>query len=253
MPRALNLFRDLPYYRKQCFSEGLAAAGFKVVDALSDPQPDDVLLIWNRYGTRHEVAKRFERAGAAVFVAENAYLPESLIGKGWYALARGHHAGAGRCPNGDAARWARFGVALEPWRSGGTEVVLLGQRGIGEPGVASPRGWDDTIRRKVGGRIRPHPGKYEPRVPLERDIADARCVVTWASSSALMALLWGIPVFHGFDRWIGAGAARPVGEFWREPRCDDDARLSVFHRVAAAQWHLDEIRRGEAFRCLAGI
>lgn len=244
--RALNLLRSALHYRKDAFNEGLSSAGFRIAEAISAPKPEDVLVIWNRYAWFAEEAWRFERAGARVIVAENGYLGKDWLGDTWYALSLGHHSGAGHWKVGSAARWDALGVELSPWRDG-REVVVLGQRGIGEDGIASPRGWGEDIAQKLGARVRPHPGTG-PRKPLAEDLKDASCVVTWHSGAALSALLMGVPVFYGFKRWIGAEAGRHVSEFAQGPRHGD--RLSMFRKLIWAQWRLEEIRSGEAFKHL---
>jgi hypothetical protein len=240
LQRALNLLRDEPHFRRQCFDEGLRAAGFEVVKRIDKPRPEDLCLTWNRQGSRDQEARRFER----VLVAENAFVSV----KGWYALARDHHAGLGRWPVGDPKRWASLGVELQPWRADEGEVVILGQRSMGEKHIASPRGWEELMQRRIGGRIRPHPTRYSQSIPLEDDLAKARCVVTWASSAALTALRLGIPAFYGLGGWIGASACRPVERFADGPLRDDAARLAMFERLAWAQSPISEIRSGEAMR-----
>lgn len=250
MRRALSWLRPAPVYRAARFAAGLQAAGFKVVHDLPDPRPGDALLIWNRYGHYDLEAKRFERAGASVLVAENSYLAGEIPGR-WHALALWHHAGAGTwLPNGPE-RWDALRVELKPWRTSG-EVLIISQRSIGEPGIASPLGWEQAIQKQVGGRIRPHPGKNPPAVSLEADLAAARCVVTWASSAALVALLYGVPVFHAMPRWIGAEASKPLSEWGSESKRDDAARLAMFRRLIWAQWRIEEIESGDAFRHLLG-
>lgn len=245
MPCAVNLLRPEPQFRRECFDAGLRAAGFKVVEKIKHPEPDDVLLTWNRHGARDDEAKRFKR----VLVAENAYIRR----KGWYALARDHHAGRGRWHVGGPERLEALGVELEPWRPWKGETVILGQRMIGERGIASPKDWERVIRRRVGGRIRPHPGRRGAGVPLERDLAGAGCAVTWGSSAGLDALRLGVPVFYGLGGWIGAEACRPVERFNEGPLRDDTARLEVFRRVAWAQAPIDEIVSGEAICRLVAL
>jgi hypothetical protein len=242
LPRALNLLRPEPEFRHDVFTEGLQAAGFDVVERIADPKPQDVCLIWNRGRANDDQARRFSR----VLVAENAYVRL----KGWYALARDHHNGVGHWSVGGPERWASLGVELQPWRTG-REIVILGQRGIGERGVASGRGWEDEARRRVGGRIRPHPGRDKDRaIPLEQDLKEAACVVTWGSAAAFQALIMGVPVFYGLKGWIGSRAGRHVENFSLGPVRDDAARLAMFERLAWAQSHVDEIRTGEAIRRL---
>lgn len=247
MRRALCLLHDDPASRRRCFIAGLRAAGYRMVDGLPDPQPEDAVLIWNRKDRTEPIVARVEAAGGRVFVAENGYLGKGWIGGRWYALAVGHHSGAGRWPDLGAQRWDGFGVAPDAWREGGTETVILGQRGIGETGIKSPKYWAEVIRRRIGGRIRPHPGRDRPGVPLREDLQHAACAVTWASSAGLLALLHGVPVFYDMPKWIGAGAARPVAQFHLGPLRDDTARLAMFRRLAWAMWRIEEIQSGQAF------
>lgn len=248
--RALSLLRDSTHYRADAFRAGLTAQRFDVVESLPDPRPGDLLLSWNRSGARHVLAQRFEAAGARVVVAENGYLGKAWLGRKWFALALGHHCGLGRWPDGGPQRWDALGFELEPWRSGGTQTLVLEQRGIGEPGIASPGGWAENMARRLRGRIRRHPGAGPVAVSLRDDLAGVAQVVTWASGAALLALAYGVPVFFDLAGWIGAPAARPVAEFASGPWRDDAARLAMFRRLAWAHWTVEEVENGAAFERL---
>lgn len=259
MPRAQCWLPEGPNYRRECFLNGLQAVGLECVSRIERPAPGDVLVIWNRPPAREAEAKRFETAGAGVLVVENGYLGKNWNGEKWFAMAWGHHAGAGRGPEGGPERWDSWGVEMAPWVAGGGrkepatagETLILAQRGIGEPGVASPRGWAEAVQQQIGGRIRRHPGASAAPISLGDDLQEASSVATWHSAGALHALLAGVPVWYGFDRWIGAQAARPLCEFGAEPRRDDAARVAMFRRMAWAMWTADEVSNGEAFRRLA--
>jgi len=243
--RALCLLREAIHYRKDAFCRGLRACGYQLVPDLPYPTPDDLLVIWNRYGGFDSEAMRFEAAGARVLVVENGYLGKAWRGGNWYSLAEGHHCGAGRWNVHGHERWDAIGADLEPWREPVGGPLILQQRGIGERKVASPSFWAEKVQRKIGGRIRPHPGKHVPRVPLDTDVLSASCVVTWNSSAALFALMRGVPVFYEFARWIGAGASRPLSAFGDPKRSDED-RLAMFRRLAWSIWTLDEVAEGIA-------
>ena len=188
-----------------------------------------------------------------MLVAENGYLGKDWRGGHWYSLAIGHHAGAGIWNEGSAARWDSWGVELLPWREGGRETLILGQRGIGEEGIASPTGWAERAQKLTGGRIRPHPGKLPPAISLERDLWKAREVVTWHSGAALSALIAGIPVWYDFEQWIGARAGLPLSQFGKvAARRDDADRLGMFRRLAWAMWEVEEISSGAAISHLMG-
>lgn len=238
MRRALNMLRaDLPY-RRSAFTAGLTVAGYMVVDSIPDPQPCDVLLTWNLYGGYFNEAQRFKAAGAKVLVAENGPLGKTWRGGEWFSLCEGHHAGAGTWKVGGPERWDSWGVELAPWRTG-TETIVLGQRGIGEPGIRSPDGWGERMAGKLGARLRQHPGKE--KTPLEPDLLNAEKVVTWNSGAALKALMFGVPVWYDFPQWIGGMAASRIGE----PLVRDDAlRLAMFRRLSWSMFTLDEISEG---------
>lgn len=250
MARALNLLRHSLHYRRECFNQGLREAGFEVVEALPDPGPGDVVLSWNRYGHGHEIARQFEARGARVLIVENGFLGKAWREQEWFSLAEGHHAGAGRWQDGGPSRWDGWGVDMAPFRQGGEETVILGQRGIGEPGVRSPDRWAESVQQQHGGRIRAHPGQGTAK-PLAEDLASAKDVITWHSGAALQALLMGIPVWYGFPLWVGGRAGAPMAQIGKmEANRDDEARLAMFRRLAWAQWALDEIKTGEPIRCV---
>lgn len=255
MPRAMNMLRPSLHYRKESFNAGLRNAGFEVFDSVFDPRPGDLLLVWNLYGGFYEQAQFFKSRGAHVVVAENGWLGKNWRDGEWFSLCLDHHVGAGRWVHGGPDRWDAMAVELLPWRSGKGDVLVLGQRGIGEHGYASPNNWAERTRARLGcGRIRPHPGNIKPTdntKSIEQDLEGVTDVVTWASGAALKALMLGVPVWCDLPQWIGAGACHHVANFERgKGKRDDAARLEVFRRLAWAMWTLDEIRTGEPFRRL---
>ena len=232
----MRAFLNLRYTvaeRRAAFVGGLDRLGYEVrSDSPSDPRQGDIFVTWNRMGNGDRVSKEFEARGLPVIVAENAAWGNEFAGARWYSLAMNWHNTSGRFPIGGAERWDSLGVDLAPWRTSG-ETLVLPQRGIGPAGVAMPRDW--TSRQK--GRVRSHPGT-RPCKPLEEDLAKAGKVVTWGSGAAVKALTWGIPVESHMPNWIG------------EQNNTDAGRLEMFRRLAWAQWTLNEIEDGTAFRHL---
>lgn len=243
--------KPTPHYRRESFARGFQLHGFKAEFGFPKVAADgDVLLIWNRQGDSDTAAAKFERAGNRVLVAENGYLGKTVGAEPLYALARNHHNGAGTWRIGDVSRWERFHIDLCDWRSGGSEIVFLPQRSIGEQGIAMPHGWTDAASRRLNldlpHRIRPHPG-IRACIDLMDDLRKAAAVCTWGSGAAIKALIAGIPVIYDFEKWIGAMAASRIGEPLKR---DSVARQHMFERLAWAQWRLSEIEDGTALEYL---
>lgn len=247
MPRALNLLRASLHYRKDGFDAGLKVAGYELVTRLDKPVPGDLLVCWNRYTGAAEVADNFERRGATVLVAENCPFGNDWRGGRWYSLAQSHVAmTGGLISDGGPQRWDSWRVELAPWRTG-TETVILAQRSIGHSEVASPLQWAEKVRKRIGGRIRAHPGGQAKSKPLAVDLEDAREVVTWSSAAAIQALALGVPVWYEHPKFVGSGAAMHLSKWGPEPKRDDASRLGMFRRLAWGMWSLNEIKTGAPF------
>jgi hypothetical protein len=255
MPVAHCLIRPLPHYRRDAFCAGLEKLGFKITSEFPGRNicPGDVLVVWNRHGVFDTLARKFEATGNPIIVAENGYVGDDESGRQLYSLARTHHNGAGAWHVGEADRWSSLGIETFPWRKTGDHILILPQRGIGPKGVAMPRDWvNETVaslmsRTKRPIKVRPHPGKHAAP-PLDPDLTNAWCVVTWGSTAALKAIVAGIPVFYGLEKWIGAPAAKFGLNKLEDPFVGD--RGPMLHRLGWAQWRVEEIATGEPFRCL---
>lgn len=248
------------HYGREEFLSGLDRAGFAAAPYWPgetrrlEPQPGagDVLVVWNRQNRFDAMARRFEAAGNTVIVAENGYIGDDRKGE-LYALAKGNHNGAGKWRIGETERWSSFGVELQPWRTDGSHILVLPQRSIGPDGVAMPLGWTNGVVRRLKAitgrpiRVRPHPGK-RPHPPLDPDLQDAWCAVTWGSGAAIKALVAGIPVFYELAKWIGAPAA--VHGIADIEAVKMGPREPMLHCLSWAQWRRAEVESGEAFEWL---
>lgn len=244
--RACLLLRHTQHYRADVFAAALRWHGYQVdTRHQRNPQPNDLLVIWNRNRSLDPIAQKYEAAGARVLVVENGYL-DRLNGQKYYALALGGHNGSGRWFVGDEPR---FEVPEQPWRKDGRQVLVLPQRGIGQPGVAMPSTWLQHIRRKLEKitdrpvLVRQHPGHRRLDDPLV--FPDIWCCVTWGSGAGIKALQAGIPVFHELGCWIGSAAAARLDD--SVEHCHTPERAALWTRITWAQWTLEEIGSGEAF------
>lgn len=244
------------------FAKGLAACG--LTPSLDWPDSPAVVVTWNRYGRFHEYCKRQEQNGVPIIVVENGYFGKDTLAETHFAMSLGAHAGAGHWPRGaGAARWARLAMHPLPLQRppGGRALraLVLGQRSIGQPGVASPQGWARTTARTlfswgVSVRVREHPGDQEAqrRAPdLQQVLQEVDFVATWNSGAAVKSLLLGKPVLYDAPHWVAArGALRLTRESLQELPHMEDTRKLGFEDVAAAQWSVGEISSGEAIRSL---
>jgi hypothetical protein len=260
--RAFLLVRDAPWYRREAFSKGLKAAGYAVTLGSPDRAASgDLLVIWNRYSTNHEIALRFERGGGTVIVAENGYLnadgdspkfavhPQGPRPTDYYALGLGFHNDHMRVRAGGPARFAGLGIRLCPWRETGGHILVCPNRSFGVGARVMHPDWAENVRRRLQRetdrpvRVRAHPGNNRPAKPLSDDLKGAWAVYVWSSSCAGHALAAGIPTYIDapFHILKPAAASGPANA----PVCPD--RQPAFDTMAWGQWQLQEIERGEPF------
>jgi hypothetical protein len=251
MPRALNLIRKALPYRREAFSQGLQAAGFEVFDDEFAPSCGDAVVIWNRYGTFDAVATKFEKVGAYVFVAENGLMGDDWLPGKWFSLALSHVAiGGGEFKPAGVKRWGDFGIPLKPYTYRSDPPLILEQRSIGHPTVASPHNWAASVQARFGGVIRKHPGTQAD--PVGQTLMDglnrAGSVITWCSGAAVKAMAYGLPVWYRHEKFVMASACRPLAGFTTSsPLRDYELRIQAFQKMAWAIWELEEIRSGFPF------
>ena len=248
---ALCAIRTQPHYRREAFEKGLAVNGYKLVQSGQPQSSADLLVIWNRHGGFEAMADAWEARGGTVLVCENGYIGKDRHGRQNYAISAHGHNGSGWVPQ-SAGRFAKLGIALKPWRTEGTHILVCGQRGIGSRTMASPVNWHEKAAHRLKvlvdkpARIRPHPGKDPPKVPIEDDLTGAWACAVWSSASGIKALVNGIPVAFDAPYWIGEDCAVRFNDI-AHPIMDDGKRLKAMEKVAAAQWSVEEIEKGLPF------
>jgi hypothetical protein len=265
--KAYCLIRREPHYRHDAFVAGLRALGYDVALQYNGwpVRPGDALVVWNRYGDTERIADRFEAAGGTVLVVENGYIgkggvsPKRTDGPGnhYYAIARHAHNGRGQWHVGGPERWEALGIELKPWRSEGDHILVCANRSFGMSGGVMPHDWALDVagrlkkltRRPI--RIRQHPGNFDAKIPLAKDLENAHACVIWSSSCGVHALVAGVPVVCEAPWWICMSAA--FGMDWLDVQPNwtvTQARERAMHALAWAQWTVEEIAAGEPFRYL---
>jgi len=262
MNEAYCLIREGPHYRRNAFLEGLRKNGFAVHTSVppDGPHAGDVLVIWNRYGDFASQADRFERAGGFVIVSENGYAGRDGDGRQYYALSSGWHQRPLIEPRltDHGSRFTPLGIAVKPWRSDGSHVLICGQRGFGVRPHCMEMRWPGQTANELRKftkrpiRIRPHPeDKNVPpqdrtRRPLDEDLAGCWAVVVWSSTAGIKALLAGVPVFRCGPNFISEGAAKLGVAEIESPFLGD--RTEALERTAWGQWSVQEIESGLPFQ-----
>lgn len=247
--RAVCMIRKEPAYRREAFESGLQRVGFKLCTDITPAGPEDWLVIWNRkMGAEAKLADIWEARGGTVIVTENGYLQKT--DKTTYAISVHGHNGSGWFPVGDEDRFTKLGFEVKPWREGGHDYVVRGQRGIGLPPVASPHNWARItaaqLRQKgVLSRVYEHPGD---KGKLEKDLANlkgAAGLVIWSSAMGVRALVEGVPVWYASPKWVCAEGASKLSDF---PFVRPVDRNLALRKMAWGQWHHEEIASGEPFQ-----
>lgn len=264
MRTAYITLRHQPPYRSDAFAEGFEEIGYTVkmsVPPVGGVRAQDVVVTWNLNPRYRAAAHEAKKAGAALIVAENGYIPIYRDTTQFYALARDGHNGSGFWFVGEEDRWAKLDQTIQPWQSNPQgHILICEQRGIGSEIMKCPTGFYETCAPKIKRvfikhdrklklelRKRAHPGRHKPNRTLAKDLEGARACVTWASNVANEALLAGIPTFRTAPYHVNEAALTDLNQLVDPPLPD---RLSAFQKLAWAQWSLPEITSGEAFRHL---
>lgn len=249
--------------RHEAIKQGLRAAGFRVVEGKGSPKKGDILVSWTRFQHgKEQICEQFEARGGRVLIAEEGYI-RNVAGRKYFSLSWDDHAGNGQWYVGDVSRWQSFGLEMAPYRAAGNHILVTEQRSIGSKVMASPKGFHSTtlsrlsaitsrkviVRWHPRSRVNPHHAKEQPSA--EEQLRNCHAVVTFSSAFAVKALLAGVPVFVEAPKFVLDGAVNRGLENIDNPILHD--RLPALQRMAWAQWAVEEIKSGEAFRHLLRV
>jgi hypothetical protein len=155
----------------------------------------------------------------------------------------------------DHQRLKEAGVLVRPWQQGRHIVVV--EQSAHHYQIAGAKDWlRSTLMALKHVTDRPivvrhwNRNKLAAAEGLAKDLVGAHALVTHTSAAANEAIINGIPAFV-----TGRCAASPVSAgslAWIETPVYADYRHEWAAGLAGMQWTLDEIRRGQAWRALAG-
>ena len=158
------------------------------------------------------------------------------------------HDGTG---NADGARFRQFNIEVKPWQAGGRHVLLC------PPDIPFARlmgfDGDDWLARALAdlARFTDRPVRVRDRntrAPLAADLRGAWALVTYVSNAAVEAVLAGVPVFCIGDCAASVMGLSDVSKI--EAPARPDTRKQWAWNLAANQWTLDEMRRGDLWRAI---
>jgi hypothetical protein len=240
----------------RAMEQGVRRHGHRVVTHRQDQGyvPCDIAVMWGCYKkTMPETACRDG------IVAAHADRPFVRLERGY--LQRDQHEAVGlnglwghadyRNDNSPGDRFEKLGLRIMPWRqTPAGHILVMGQ--VPRDTSVQHLDFEAWVRATCGSlraaapgrevRFRPHPVVQRTR-PLEEDLDGAECVVALTSTSAVDALLAGVPTVvtdRGSVCWELCGGA--VRDALHPPRPD---RTEFFRDLAYAQWTHEEMARGD--------
>ena len=256
------------------FHEGIN--GDKAMRPVTAYEPSDIAVVFGVYKKavpasfhRGAVIDQQRKRGGRGIVLETGYVNRGDDEDSHYAAGWGSINGWADFRNigmpGD--RWDKLGVKIRPWRHRGDYILLIGQ----VPWDASVQHIDmerwltetaEEIARETSRPIiyRPHPKAGVPKHitgcrtsgrSLLGDLEASRAVVTFNSTTAIEAVIDGIPTFV-----LGDGSMAKQVANWsldRMGRPDTPDREQWAFDLAYSQWTPAEMRSGETWRHLTAV
>lgn len=240
----------------EALAEGIAKYDDVTIGEEYDPS-FDIHVFW---GLKRQHYKDAVKGGKPFVVVERGYLGDRI--KQWFSVGIGGLNGYADFNNQNVLgnRWTQW--EMQPWKEDGQYALVVGQ----VPHDASLYGIDidqwakmavEQAKRVYSDvRFRHHPevkAKDRPDygVPvmqgsLPKVLADAKCVITYSSNTAVDAVLLGVPSITTIK---GSMAWDVTSHNIEDPLIYPD-RQEWLKRLAYTQWSIDEMRQGQPWRHL---
>lgn len=173
----------------------------------------DLVVMWSV--RREDTINLAKREECEVCILERGYVGDRL---NWTSVSFGGRLNGRaefRGPLTDGSRWKEnFSDLMKPWREEESgAAIIMGQTpgDMSVKNVSLPSFYERASRefQRLGlkTRLRQHPNIAKSR-PLEMDLSEARCAITWNSNSGVDAVLAGVPTVamdQGSMAWNVAG------------------------------------------------
>lgn len=231
------------------FAEG---AGLPFLIGANKLMPGGMVTYGNLRGLKPLLDKARAEGRQWIYIDNGYFKPGHFEGYYRVTLNAYQHDGSGKA---GVERLDALGIRIRAWRTGGTFVMVCPPSAkFGELHGFDAGEWLKrtlTILKKHTDRkiiIRAKPGKAHKARPFREQLDGCHALVTHSSNVAVEALVEGVPVFC-----TASCAALAMGS-------DDLTQIErpVYHtereqwarNLAANQWTLDEMRRGDCWRAL---
>lgn len=189
--------------------------------------------------------KEVRRFNRPFYYMDNSFFDETRGTH--FRIAKGQLQGVDFARPTDGKRFDALGIEMRPWKQGGQHIVVCPQSdSFMRDLVCYPGDWlQDTLQHL--NEFFPHRtvvvrdwqrDKIAAMRSLPKDLDEAVMLYTHSSMAAVTALIHGVP---------SNTAATHVLHGKTNPLID---RRSVLAPLADAQWTIEEIRRGDAWRYL---
>lgn len=237
--------------------EGILTNGDDPVIVHAYKHKYDASVVW---GIRRRWAGYVLEQGKPVIVIERGYLGERK--RTWLSVGNGGLNGFANFGNQDVPsdRWEQYWAHdVKPWKKGGQYAIIMGQvpKDSSLYGMC-PYAWAKSIYQSAVDKFkrvyfRPHPESKPPPIgfdlplmtgDLDDALDGAKCVIAYSSNSSVDAVMNGIPAITMHQ---GSMAWDVSTHDFKESLYRGD-RDKWGARLAYAQWSIDEMRQGLAWR-----
>lgn len=182
------------------------------------------------------------------------YGDHAFWGRGhFYKIAKNRYQSAGT-GTADPMRWILSGQCIAPWVGSGSHVVVCPNSHVyfqmhGLDADQWVKSVVETLGKHTDREIRVRWKSQKTVRPLRCDLVDAWATVVFSSNCAIDGLLVGIPCFT-LAPWASSACMglSDLGQIEHPVYPDDRERFMAV--LAASQWTLDEIERGDAWKAL---
>jgi len=159
-------------------------------------------------------------------------------------------------------RWQKLGIPIKPWKKGGSKILIAApdEKPCKFYGIDKQTWVDETIAQLRQYTDRPIEVRDRSKSRIQRTVYDTLkeslskdvfALITYNSVAATESVLFGIPAFV----LCSCNAARPVSksnlaEIESPFYADDDLRYQWACHLAYSQYHVNELKSGEAKRMI---